>query len=154
MKSNRIDPVVVGFREDVPLTEYGFVNDGASVAEKKVIGFVNGGASVPGRQTPIAGQRFKNKARKIASVKAITQAKISSTHWRDKATRLVMRRSRSKRSKQQKPFNVIDTMNGRKCMQATLSDIEDDEETDEAEGINLRRWNTQATNFVNEVSNC
>jgi hypothetical protein len=135
MKSNRIDPLVVGVGEDVPLTDYYFANDGASVSEKKVDGIVNEAATIPGRQTPIAGQRFKNKARKIASVKAITHAKMSSTLWRDKATRLVLRRSRCKRSKQQKAFNVIDTINGRKYMQATLSDIEDDEETDQDQGV-------------------
>ena len=121
MKANKIDPLVVSFREDVPLTEYGFVNEGADVPS--------------GRQTPIAGQRFKNKARKIASVKAITQAKVASTHWREKATRLVMRRSRSKRSKQQKPFNVMNTITRGKYKQATLSDIEDDEEMNQDEGV-------------------
>ena len=121
MKANKIDPLVVSFREDVPLTEYGFVNEGADVSS--------------GRMTPIAVQRFKNKARKVASVKAITQAKVASTHWREKATRLVMRRSRSKRSKHQKPFNVLDTITGRKYMQATLSDIEDDEEINQDDGV-------------------
>ena len=129
MKSNKIDPSVVAFREDVALTEYSFVNEGINMVESNVNALANEANNSIGRQTPIAVQRFKNKAKKIASVKAITQAKISSTLWRDKATRLVMRRSRSKRSKQQKPFNVMDTMNGRKYMQATLSDIEDDDET-------------------------
>lgn len=107
MKSNRVEPLLRNeVADELQLGDLGKVNEGAILAET-----------------------FKKKARKVASVKAITQAKISSTQWKDKATRFVMRRSRSKRSRIRKPFNVVDTLNGRKYKQATLSDIEDDEES-------------------------
>lgn len=110
MKANKVEPLLKddGCAEEVPLGDIGVFNKGASI----------GGEA-----------RFKQKAKKIASVKAITQAKLSSTQWKDKATRFVMKRSRSKRSRQRKPFNVVDTLNVRKYQQATLSDIEDDEES-------------------------
>lgn len=108
MKSNTVNPLLEsGAAEQLQLGNLGISNEGMTSPEN----------------------RFKKKAKKIASVKAITQAKVSSTHWRDKATRYVMKRSRSKRSRQRRPFNVIDTLNGRKYNQATLSDIEDDEES-------------------------
>lgn len=127
MKSNRIDPLPVSFGDDVPSTEYGYTNEAASVP-----------AAAARRQTPIAGQRFKNKARKIASVKGITQANIVSSYWQEKATRFVRRRSRSKRFKQQRQFNVYNnTTNEGKYTQATFSGIEDDEEINDAEEVTI-----------------
>ena len=109
MKSNRVNPLLENeAAEQLQLGNLGISNEGM----------------------PTSPERFKKKAKKIASVKAITQAKLSTTQWKDKATRFVMKRSRSKRSRQRGPFNVIDTLNGRrKYKQATLSDIEDDEES-------------------------
>ena len=109
MKSNRVNPLL----------------ENEAAAEQLQLG--NLGISNEGM--PTSPERFKKKAKKIASVKAITQAKMSTTQWKDKATRFVMKRSRCKRSRQRRPFNVIDTLNGRKYKQATLSDIEDDEES-------------------------
>ena len=111
MKSNKVGD---DSREDVPLQKCGFVNEGATVPEDK---------------PSVAGQRSTNETREIASVGAFTKAKISSNDWRDIGTSQMKPRSRSKRSRQQTPFNMSDTMNGREYAQASLCDIEDDEET-------------------------